>query len=462
MNASDFEYSLKREVDPNVLGKQYTGIVTDIKGANELIDLEGKKPAAADVQKLYAAYGVKADDSKRELTVSFNGPVVFWQYIAFTWVTYSPSQKKVDADPDNWWTKADGHACYGPYTIKSIDTGKKIVYQANPNFWRGKPKIDRIEATYVNDEIQRFTAYKNGEVDLTAVAPSFLDQVNSDATLKAQLVRYPSANTNGIAFNLAVKPFSDVWVRTAFSQAFDREGWVRDVLKGIGKPYTRWIPPGVPGAQPDKPGVPAYDAKAAVKTLVDHGYGKADGTVDCAKLGELKISYASTPQNQARYQFLANNFQTVFNCPIKLDPVDPTVLTALSKDPKTYPQISRQGWIQDYPHPQNWLSVYWNCTAFAKRYSYCNKDLDALMAKADATTNFDESIKLYQQAEDLMLKDVPFAFSNYAEILYIIKPYVSGPKENPSSSDLEWAGEWGPVWSYDVDLTKVPTNYPKQ
>ena len=108
----------------------------------------------------------------------------------------------------------------------------------------------------------------------------------------------------------------------------------------------------------------------------------------------------------------------------------------MTKDPKTYPQISRQGWIQDYPHPQNWLSVYWNSTAsFAKRTSYANKDLDALMTKADATTNFDEAIKLYQQAEDLMLKDVPFAFSNYTETLYIVKPYVSGLKENPSSSD---------------------------
>jgi ABC-type transport system substrate-binding protein len=54
MNASDFEYALKREVDPNVLGKQYTSLVADVKGANDLIDLEGKKPAQADVDKLYA------------------------------------------------------------------------------------------------------------------------------------------------------------------------------------------------------------------------------------------------------------------------------------------------------------------------------------------------------------------------------------------------------------------------
>jgi len=463
MNASDFEYSLKREVDPRVIGKQYTDIVHDVAGADDLIAKEGEKITDADLQKLYSAYGVKADDSKRELTVSFSAPIGFWHYIAYTWVTYSPDKKKVDAAPDNWWNKADGHNCYGPYTVKSIEEGKRIVYQANPNYWRGKPKIDRIEATYVTDDVQRFEAYKKGEFDEIDVTNTYLDQINADATLKSQMVRYPAAITTNLAFNNTRKPFDDKNVRIAFSQAVDRVGWVRDVSKGIGAPYTRWIPPGVPGAQADKPGVPATDAAAAVQTLIKNGYGTADGKkIDCAKLGELKITYGASAANHARFQFLAGNFVKVFNCAITLDPVDPTVATALTKDPKTNPQIARQGWIEDYPHPQNWLSVYWKCAAFAKRYGYCNKDLDALMAKADQTLDFDASIKLYQQAEDMLLADVPGAPMNYSENLYLIKPYLSGLKENPSSSDAEWAGEWGPVWNYTVDLTKVPDSYPKQ
>ncbi len=463
MNASDYEYSLKREVDPRVTGKQYTDIVHDVKGADALIELEGKKLTDAELAKLYGDYGVKADDSKRELTVSFDAPIGFWHYIAYTWVTYPSEKKKVDAAPDNWWNKADGHNCNGPFYIQSIEEGKRIVYAANPNYWRGKPKLDRVEATYITDEIQLFEAYKKGEFDEIGVTSAFLDQVNADATLKAQMVRYPAAITTNLAFNNARKPFDDKNVRIAFSQAVDREGWVRDVGKGIGQSYTRWIPPGVPGAQADKPGVPKTDAKAAVDTLIKNGYGTADGKkVDCAKLGELKITYGASAANHARFQFLAGNFVKVFNCALTLDPVDPTVYTALTKDPKTNPQIARQGWIEDYPHPQNWLSVYWKCAAFAKRYGYCNKDLDALMAKADQTLDFNESIKLYQQAEDLLLSDVPGAPMNYSENIYLIKPYLNGLKDNPSSSDAEWAGEWGPVWTYTVDLTKVPDSYPKQ
>ncbi|MBI3536070.1 MAG: hypothetical protein HY070_00680, partial [Chloroflexi bacterium] len=256
MNASDYEYALKREVDPRLTDKQYTDIVSDVKGASALIDLEGTKVSDADYAKLFAAYGVKADDSKRELTVSFNAPIGYWHYIAYTWVTYPTDKKKADAAPDNWWTKADGHNCNGPFSIKTYEDGKRIVYTANANYWRGKPKLDRIEVTYITDEVQRFEAYKKGEFDEVDVSPATLDSVNSDATLKAEFLRYAGASTRALQFNNARKPFDDRNARVAFSQAWDRKAWVRDVLKGIGVASTRWIPPGVPGAQTGKPGVP--------------------------------------------------------------------------------------------------------------------------------------------------------------------------------------------------------------
>jgi oligopeptide transport system substrate-binding protein len=463
MNASDYEYALKREVDPRITGKMYADTFRDVKGAAELIAQEGTKIADADLTKLYANYGVQADDARRELTVTFKYPVGFWDYIAYLWATYPTDKQSAESIPE-WWTKPQGHKCNGYYQIKTIEEGKRIVFEANPNYWRGKPKIDRIEMTYVTDEVQAFTAYTKGEFDEVYVTSATLAQVESDAQLKGELYRYPAASTVMISFNNSRKPFDDKNVRVAFSQALDREGWIRDVQKGIGKPYTRWIPPGVPGAQLDKPGAPATDPKAAVETLIKAGYGKPDGkTIDCAKLGELKITYGANAQNNLRFQFLAANFGRVFNCPVTLDPVDATTLAGLMKDVKTNPAIARTGWVQDYPHPQNWLSVFWKCSAaFAKRSAYCNPELDALMLKADQTTNFAQAIKLYQQAEDMLLSDVPGVPLFYAERLFLLKPYVIGPQDHPSSSDTNWIGESGPISTYDIDLARVPDTYPKK
>lgn len=462
LNASDFEYALKRAVDPNLAGKQYAEILDAIKGATPLIEADPKKTSADDLKKLYDAYGVKADDSKREITVSFNDPAPYWTFVAYIWETYVPDKKKVDAAPDNWWAKAEGHNCYGPFKVKSLEQGTRIVYEANPNYWRGKPKLDRIEVSYITDEVQRFEAYKKDEYDEVDVTASTLAQAQGDPKLKAEMVRYANAQTRGFLMNNTRKPMDDKNVRIAMSQGIDRESWVRDVFKGIGQVSTRWIPPGVAGAQPGKKGEPAFDPKAAVETLVKNGYGTADGKVDCAKLGEIKLTFASTAQNKPRYEWLAANIQKVFGCNAILDPVDATVATAIQKDIKTYPQLIYGGWIQDYPHPQNWMSVYWKCTGFAKRTGYCNKDNDTVMTKADATVNFDEAIKLYQQSEDTMLADVPGVIILHVEVIYLVKPWLIGLKENPNPSDAEWTGEWGPVWTYDVDLTKVPAAYPKQ
>ncbi len=468
ITAKDYEYALKREVDPRVPGKQYTSILYDVKGAEELDALADKKGLTdAEVTAAFANYGVKALDNSN-LEVTFKNPVGFWQYIAYTWVTYPTDQKQVDKDPDNWWTKPAGHNGNGPYIPVTMDQGKKIVYKSNPNYWRGKPKIDRIEVTYTTDPLLVFEAYKKSEVDMDAnVVAEILGQIQADATLSKEFQRFPAAITNGMAFNNTIAPFTDVKVRQAFSAGFDRDGYIRDVLKGIGKPYTRWVPPGVPGAQADKPGVPAFDAKNAMTLLTGAGYAASGSTatapkVDCAKLGSLKLTYSATTVNHARFQYIAGNYAKVFGCPITLDPVDPTVYTSLTKDIKTQPLFSIQGWIEDYPHPQNWLSVYWVCGGFAKRYGYCNKDFDATTGKADQTLDLQAALKLYQQAEDILVKDVPSAFLFYSENLYLTKPWVIGPTDHTGSSDAEWAGEWGPVWTYDIDLSKVPSNYPKQ
>ena len=388
--------------------------------------------------------------------------------MAYTWVTYPTDKRQVDKDELTWWTKPSGHVGNGPFVIKSIEQGKKIVFVANDKYWRGKPKLDRIELIYNTDSTVILEAYKKDELDINAnVVSEDLASIQADAKLKGEFLRFPAAITRGFASNQSKPPFNNVAVRRAFSAAFDRESYVRDVLKGVGKAYTRWIPPGVPGAQDTKPGVPGYDPKVAVQLLVDNGYAAANSTpdkpvVDCKKLGEIKLTYGATSVNHARFQFIAGNFVRVFNCPVTLDPVDATVMTALTKKLETQPMISYQGWIQDYPHPQNWLSVYWTCNAFAKRYGYCSKEFDALTAKADQTLDLPAAIKLYQQAEDILAQDVPSIFVNYQENMYLVKPWLIGPKDHTGSSDAEWAGEWGPVWTYDVDLTKVPANYPKQ
>lgn len=470
MSCADFEYALKREVDPFTTGRAYVGIVFDIKGAKELDDYAATTAAdqleKAQVDALYQNLGVRCLD-ERTLQVDFVDSVGFWQYIASTWVTYPTDRRAIEKDGATWWTKAENHVGNGPFRISAIEEHKRVVLEANPNYWGGRPKLDRIEFVFNPNNQTLFDAYKKGELDLIAALPEWLSEIQSAPSLQSTLISYPAASTTAFAFNNTRRPFDDRNVRIAFSQIIDREGYSRDINKGTTKPYTRWIPPGVPGAQPEQPGVPATDIQAGVKTLVESGYAAADSTpenpkVDCAKLGELKITYPSSPAEHSRAAYLANNINLAIGCPVMLEPVDPTVFTSLTKDVRTNPQISRLGWLGDYPHPQNWLSAYWKCGGFSKNYGYCNLKLDELLNEADQTLDLEQAMKKYQEAEELLLSDVPGAIAYYNQNMFLVAPYLSGPRDYPSANDGIWIGSYGPLLQYDIDLTRVPSNYPRQ
>lgn len=479
ITAHDFEYALRRAVDPTVPGKQYVSLLFDLYGARELAALAPDAPAD-EIEAAFANYGVQAlDDSTLELT--FVKPVAsYWLYIASMPVFYPVERAAVEANPENWWQTPEGHNGNGPFKFASISgtesltetnplsITEKITFQANENYWRGRPKLDRIEVSYDPDNQAVLQAYQAGELDINAsLAPEQAPTVISDTNIVSEFLKYPAAQTVALAFNNTRKPFDDRNVRIAFSQAIDRRAFIESELDGVGRPYTRWIPPDVPGNQASEPGVPDSDASAAVNMLVSNGYAAADSTaenpkVDCAKLGEIKFTYPDSPINKHRADTITANLTQVLGCPILPNPVAGTEFTSLTKDVSTNPQMSLQRWVQDYPHPQNWLSTYWTCGAFSARYGYCNLFLDQILAQADAESDFDKAIVLYQLAEDLLIQDVPGAFMYNPENLQLVKPYLIGPQQNLSSQDAGWAGQYGPVWEYDVDLTKVPASYPKE
>ncbi|MCW5853901.1 MAG: peptide ABC transporter substrate-binding protein, partial [Anaerolineae bacterium] len=208
--------------------------------------------------------------------------------------------------------------------------------------------------------------------------------------------------------------------RLAFAKAIDREQYVKDVLRGIGKPTTGWIAPGIPGNSPQAGADLKYDP-AAAKAAWDKA----------AYTGEVKLTYSSSPRNKTRFEFLAAQLQKNLGLNVTLDPVEATTFTALQKDKATFPLVTLGGWCSDYPDPQNWMSVYWDSHAFAARYGYKNETVDNLQRVADAESDPLRRTQLYQEAEKLVLNDVAVAPLYHSENVFLVKPYVKGYTTTP-------------------------------
>lgn len=454
ITARDFVFALQRALDPRIENRTNPLVLYDIKGAAH-VDQLNPLTRPDEVNKALNALGVRAVD-ERTLVITFQKPIGAWHVIAATTALFPTDPQSVERDPDHWWARPDLHNGNGAFRFQSIEPNQRIVLVPNAHYWRGKPKLDRIELVYFPGGQGLREAYTRGEIDLAAMLAA--DDANTlDAALTRERVHAPAPIVYALVFNRTQKPFDNKNVRLAFAHAFDRASWVREVFANTGKPYTRWIPPGIPGAQADQPGVPTFDPRAAVRTLVNNGYAAKDSTaehprIDCAKLGAIKLTYLDAPVDRARYEFLAANFTRVLGCPIVAEAVNSS-----SKMP-----LVVQAYRHEYPHPRNWLSV-WTCNrTVAPTFNYCNKEFDALLARADQERDALKALALYQQAETMLLNDVPAVFTHYVENISLIRPYVLGVREHISAFDTEWAGEWGPVWLYDVDLSRVPTSYPRK
>jgi oligopeptide transport system substrate-binding protein len=357
-------------------------------------------------------------------------PTPYFPTIAGIWVAY-PTKKASFESSETWWEDATKQIGNGPFQITKIDKATNLMeFKANENYWGGKPKIAGVRYQYIEDLAVALQAYKNGEVDVMTPDANDVPTIQADAVLGKEFKSYAGACTLGWEFNLLRPPFDNAKVREAFAYAFDREAFIRDALKNTNVKTLTWIPPGYPGYDANETRFDLDLAKAK-QALTDAGYPDGKG------LPEIKLTYSSNnPANQQRAEYLVQMYKNNLGIDLTLDPVESTTLTAMRKDPKTFPQLVRGGWCADYPDQQDWLSIFWHSrTEFAKNISYKDPEADKLMDAADVELDPVKRADLYQQAQVKIIGGLPMIIYGNSKNQFLIKPWVKGLDFTPQDSD---------------------------
>ena len=90
------------------------------------------------------------------------------------------------------------------------------------------------------------------------------------------------------------------------------------------------------------------------------------------------------------------------------------------------------GWQADYPDPQDFLDILVHSERRLNHSAYGNANVDRLLEQARVEAKWEDRKMLYNQAEQLILDDVPWIplwFSG--ENVILLKPYVQGYKVTP-------------------------------
>ena len=133
----------------------------------------------------------------------------------------------------DWFNHPD--VVSGPFMVTDYDTNHYISYVANKNYWKGAPKIDKLNFKIV-DSSQVYSGLQSGEIDLTHHAMTNIPQEDMESieALDNVNVVYGSPVTNQSVF-IQTANIPDARVRQALVYAIDRQKIVDELLKGHGE-----------------------------------------------------------------------------------------------------------------------------------------------------------------------------------------------------------------------------------
>jgi oligopeptide transport system substrate-binding protein len=448
LTAERFRDAAMRTCSPLTAGL-YQSILFPIEGCEELATSmepgEDGTPVATpvDTDALAADFGVTAPDD-RTVVIQLREPAPYFVAVASLWVFYPAKAELIEAGGEDWWLDAANHVGNGPFQLAAMEEEQQITFSANDAYWAGRPVLDTIEYVYIKDNAVAVEAYRQGEVDIVYVDPSQIPAISQDPALSEEFLQYRGANTFEISFNLRQAPFDDKKVREAFAYAFDRETWCAEVFSGGCLPTTTWIPEGIPGAVEDT--TYAFDLEKARQALADSSYGSAEA------LPPITYTYVTDdPAEQVRAEWIAGQYRDLLGIELELVGYDYATWVSFFSSAEDFPQMTPSGWGQDYPDPQNWLTIQWTCTAasLAVNIGYCNKQVDEMVARGDTELDPTKRVAHYEEAHRLMLADAPSVVTHNLTNQFLVKPAVSGYV--PTASDSAFPGQWGSLLTLDVE-----------
>lgn len=133
----------------------------------------------------------------------------------------------------DWFNHPD--VVSGPFIVTDFDVDHYISYEANKDYWKGAPKIDKLNIKIV-DGSQLYAGLQSGEIDITQQTMSDIPQEDYESVeaLDNVEVVYGSPVTNQSVF-IQTKNVPDVKVRQAMLYAIDRQQILEELLNGHGE-----------------------------------------------------------------------------------------------------------------------------------------------------------------------------------------------------------------------------------
>jgi oligopeptide transport system substrate-binding protein len=294
----------------------------------------------------------------------------------------------------------------------------QMTFERNELFWGKKPLLRRIEYVLDRDVNALWQVFPQGKGDIGFVPAAELAAARAMKEITIQ--QTPMLNYWYVAPNWQLVPFDDARVRQAFSLALDRNALVLqglgssqanlppEIIRAYRQPTIHLVLEGMPGYNPDLTDAAGRKGKDALTPDLDvarrlaSAYAAEKCGGDYSKCPPITFPIVGGSTTiAASAKAMTEQWRQAFpGWTIQITEISgPMELKVFWHLP-----LGLSGWTQDYPDPQDFLSLLWK-TGVDNNLSHVSMpQVDALLAQADEMNDQVARIPLYQQAEQLLVK----------------------------------------------------------
>lgn len=419
--AGDFVFAWKHMLNPETASPA-AFLAYFIEGAEAYNNGEG---SADDI-------AIEAQDDKT-FVVKLTSPNEAFLNIITNPSFFPINEKVASADP-KWHTEAATFVGNGPFKLSAWSHDVSFEFEKNEHYWdTDAVKLDKVHWAMVNDDTTAYQMYQANELDVTSVPSEIADQLKDSDELRID----DQAGLYFYRFNTSMEPFTNKKIRQAFAYAVDQEEIVNFVTKNGEKPAHGFVTYGFIG--PD-----GKEFRETVGDLVSYNPEKAKQLLEegmkeegYSELPKVTLSYSTSETHQNIAIALQSKFKEVLGVDAELQNVESGVFLSEQKEFKY--QMSRSSFLHDYADPVNALESFITGSSM-NRTTWSNAEYDKLIADIKNETDENKRWELLQQADKLLMDEMPVFPLYFYNSTSLEKPGVSGILRHPVGYvDLKYA-----------------------
>lgn len=391
LGAQDFVYAYHRMLSPE-LAADYSEMLHIIKNAAKFSHGELKS---------FDEVGVKALD-EHTLKIVLEGPAPYFpsmlkHYAWFPVPRHTIEKYGMMTERDTAWARPGNLVCNGVFTLKEWRINHYLAVEANPHYWDAeRVRLKEIHFFPIEDYAAEERSFLDGQLHHTETVP--LEKIAFYRETRPPFFHEdPQSVTEYYMCNVTREPLSDPRVRQALALTIDRATLINQVLKSGSRPAKGLVPPGS-GAGYEGPDVLRFDPAEAKRLLAEAGYPDGKG------MRELDVLTNTSPSARVVAEFFQESWRKHLGLKISIRQQEWGVYLD-SRRKKTY-DISRAGWVGDYPDPYTFLAI-WRSFDGNNDTGWDSPRFDELMFQSEREPDARKRMELLLEGEKLLLGEMP-------------------------------------------------------